>query len=58
VGAFRSFRKTRFLLVIAGFDVAHDFAVAHTSRTVDPRALRVELDKLLPRGAQHRLRRQ
>jgi thiamine pyrophosphate-dependent acetolactate synthase large subunit-like protein len=34
---------------IAAFDIARDFEVAHTPRTVDPRALGVELDRLLPR---------
>jgi len=34
---------------LAAFDPAADFQVAHTARTVDPRALAIELDKLLPR---------
>ena len=42
---------------LAGFDIARDFEPANTPRTVDPRALGVELDKLLPAQAQHRLRR-
>lgn len=34
--------------LLAGFDQAQDFQAANTARTVDPRALAVELDKLLP----------
>src|SRR5262249_55182855 len=34
---------------MAAFDIARDFEGAHTARTVDPRALGVELDTLLPR---------
>ncbi|MBV8614635.1 MAG: thiamine pyrophosphate-binding protein, partial [Acetobacteraceae bacterium] len=33
---------------LASFDIAADFQSAHTPRTVDPRALAVELDRLLP----------
>lgn len=33
---------------IAGFDMARDFQAANTARTVDPRALAIALDKLLP----------
>lgn len=33
---------------LAAFDIATDFQAAHTPRTVDPRALAVELNKLLP----------
>ena len=33
---------------IADFDIASDFQAAHTARTVDPRALAMELDRLLP----------
>ncbi|MGI9331601.1 MAG: thiamine pyrophosphate-binding protein [Gammaproteobacteria bacterium] len=33
---------------IAEFDAGQDFRTAHTARTVDPRALAMELDKLLP----------
>lgn len=33
---------------LAGFDMASEFHPEHTSRTVDPRALAVELDRLLP----------
>ncbi len=34
--------------MLASFDIAGDFQAAHTPRTVDPRALAVELNKLLP----------
>lgn len=34
--------------VLASFDIANDFQPAHAPRTVDPRALAVELDRLLP----------
>ncbi len=34
--------------MLASFDIAGDFQPAHTPRTVDPRALAVELNKLLP----------
>jgi thiamine pyrophosphate-dependent acetolactate synthase large subunit-like protein len=33
---------------LASFDIAADFQPAHTPRTVDPRALAVELNRLLP----------
>lgn len=33
---------------LAAFDPAQDFQAANTARTVDPRALAIELDKLLP----------
>ncbi len=33
---------------IAAFDIGTDFQAAHTARTVDPRALGIELDRLLP----------
>ena len=45
----KPFHGAESLTSIAGFDIARDFEVAHTPRTVDPRALGVELDKLLPR---------
>ena len=45
----KPFHSAETLASIAAFDIAHDFEVAHTPRTVDPRALGVELDKLLPR---------
>lgn len=48
-GSDKPFHSAETLAVIAGFDIALDFEVAHTPRTVDPRALGVELDKLLPR---------
>jgi acetolactate synthase I/II/III large subunit len=34
--------------VLASFDITADFQPAHTPRTVDPRALAVELNRLLP----------
>jgi acetolactate synthase I/II/III large subunit len=45
----KPFHTAESLAAIAGFDVARDFEAAHTPRTVDPRALGVELDGLLPR---------
>jgi thiamine pyrophosphate-dependent acetolactate synthase large subunit-like protein len=45
----KAFHTAENLAIIAGFDMAHDFEGAHSPRTVDPRALGVELDKLLPR---------
>ena len=45
----KPFHTADSLATIAGFDVARDFEAAHTPRTVDPRALGVELDGLLPR---------
>ncbi|MCD6732556.1 MAG: thiamine pyrophosphate-binding protein [Burkholderiaceae bacterium] len=33
---------------LAGFDMTSEFRPEHTNRTVDPRALAVELDRLLP----------
>ena len=45
----KPFHTAESLATIAGFDVARDFEAAHTPRTVDPRALGVELDGLLPR---------
>ena len=48
-GSDRPFHSAETLASIAGFDIALDFEAAHTPRTVDPRALGVELDKLLPR---------
>ena len=35
-------------LRLADFDIASDFEPAHTPRTIDPRALALALDKLLP----------
>ena len=34
--------------MLADFDIAGDFQASHTPRTVDPRALAVELNRLLP----------
>jgi thiamine pyrophosphate-dependent acetolactate synthase large subunit-like protein len=48
-GSDKPFHSAEILATIAGFDIALDFEAAHTSRTVDPRALGVELDRLLPR---------
>ena len=48
-GSDKPFHSAETLASIAGFDIALDFEVAHTPRTVDPRALGIELDKLLPR---------
>jgi len=45
----KPFHAVENLARIAGFDIALDFEASHTPRTVDPRALGVELDKLLPR---------
>ena len=45
----KPFHSAENLASIAGFDIVRDFEVAHTPRTVDPRALGVELDRLLPR---------
>jgi len=45
----KPFHTAESLATIAGFDVTRDFEAAHTPRTVDPRALGVELDGLLPR---------
>lgn len=35
---------------LAAFDPASDFQAAHTARTVDPRLLAIELDRLLPKN--------
>jgi len=48
-GSEKPFHTAENLARIAGFDIARDFEAAHTPRTVDPRALGVLLDKLLPR---------
>ena len=45
----KPFHTAESLATIAGFDITRDFEAAHTPRTVDPRALGVELDGLLPR---------
>ncbi|MBN9486850.1 MAG: thiamine pyrophosphate-binding protein [Alphaproteobacteria bacterium] len=44
----RPFRSEETLRFLGEFDIAHDFQPANTLRTVDPRALGVALDKLLP----------
>lgn len=43
------FRSPTLQRQLAEFDMASEFVAAHTPRTVDPRALAVELDRLLPR---------
>jgi len=48
-GSDKPFHSAETLASIAAFDIALDFEVAHTPRTVDPRALGVALDTLLPR---------
>jgi thiamine pyrophosphate-dependent acetolactate synthase large subunit-like protein len=45
----KPFHTAENLARISAFDIALDFEAAHTPRTVDPRALGVELDRLLPR---------
>jgi len=44
----KPFHAAENLASIAAFDIARDFEPAHTPRTLDPRALGVELDRLLP----------
>ena len=44
----RPFRSDETLRFLKGFDIARDFEPANTARTVDPRSLGVELEKLLP----------
>ena len=44
----RPFRSEETLGLLAKFDIAKDFEPASTPRTVDPRALGVALEKLLP----------
>jgi len=44
----RPFRSDETLRVLAAFDIARDFQPANTPRTVDPRALGVALNRLLP----------
>jgi len=48
-GSEKPFHTAENLARISAFDIALDFEAAHTPRTVDPRALGVELDRLLPR---------
>ena len=45
----KPFHAAENLASIAAFDISRDFEPAHTPRTLDPRALGVELDRLLPR---------
>jgi acetolactate synthase I/II/III large subunit len=45
----RPFHAAGNLELIAGFDIARDFQPANTPRTIDPRTLGVELDRLLPK---------
>ncbi|MBI2738880.1 MAG: thiamine pyrophosphate-binding protein [Rhodospirillales bacterium] len=44
----RPFRSDETLRFLSAFDIARDFEPANTPRTVDPRALGVALEKLLP----------
>ena len=44
----RPFRSEEMLGLLRGFDIARDFEPANTPRTLDPRALGVALEKLLP----------
>jgi len=44
----KPFHAPETLRLLAGFDPAHDFQPANTARTVDPRSLAIELDRLLP----------
>jgi len=44
----RPFRSEETLRFLREFDIARDFEPANTARTVDPRALGVALEKLLP----------
>jgi len=44
----KPFRADAVRKALAAFDLASDFEAAHTPRTVDPRSLAIELDKLLP----------
>jgi acetolactate synthase I/II/III large subunit len=46
----KPFHADQVLNSIAAFDISGDFAAANTARTVDPRSLAVELDRLLPRN--------
>ncbi len=48
-GGNKPFHASEVLETIRRFDKAGDFQAANTARTVDPRALGIELDKLLPR---------
>jgi len=44
----KPFHAPETLRMLAGFDPAREFRPANTARTVDPRSLAIELDKLLP----------
>ena len=44
----KPFHDEETLRMLAAFDIAGDFQAAQTPRTVDPRALAVELNRLLP----------
>jgi len=44
----KPFRDEAVRRLIAGFDIARDFQPADTARTLDPRTLAVELERLLP----------
>jgi acetolactate synthase I/II/III large subunit len=46
----RPFHSDEVLQTIAGFDISGDFAAANTARTMDPRSLAIELDRMLPRN--------
>jgi thiamine pyrophosphate-dependent acetolactate synthase large subunit-like protein len=48
VNAARPFRSEEVLGFLRGFDIARDFEPASTPRTVDPRALGVALETMLP----------
>ena len=47
-GSNKPFHAPEVLAQLANFDPAQDFQPANTARTVDPRLLGIELDKLLP----------
>ncbi len=47
-GSNKPFHAPETLATLQGFDIARDFQPANTTRTVDPRSLGVELNKLLP----------
>jgi len=44
----KPFHREETLRLLASFDVASDFQATHTPRTIDPRALAVELNRMLP----------
>ena len=47
-GSNKPFHAPETLKMLAGFSLAQDFQPANTARTVDPRSLGLELEKLLP----------